>query len=91
MGSWSNVTEQEGKFVVKLPLELPKHTGSTAPLPQALMFWTMVSQFTFSGNVVSKKYDFQKTPEKFHRSLLKSIQILSYQKKMDARFLHSIS
>lgn len=32
------------------------------------MFWTMVSQFTFSGNVVSKKYDFRnprEVPQKF--------------------------
>lgn len=82
-GSSSNVTSQEGKFAVKLPLELPKHSGSTMPLPKALMFWTMVFQFTFSGNVVTEKYDFQKTPVKSNRLLLKSIQILSYQKKTD--------
>lgn len=55
------------------------------------MFWTMVFQFTFSGNVLSKKYDFQKTPEKSHRSLLKSVQILSYQKKVDAHLSPSVS
>jgi len=47
------------------------------------MFWPMVFRFTFSGNVVAEKYDFQKNPEKSSRLLLKSVQILSYQKKID--------
>lgn len=43
----------------------------------------MVFQFTASGNVGTEKYDFHKNPETSNRLLLKSVQILSYQKKID--------
>lgn len=76
-GFLSNVTSQEGKFAVKLHLELPEHTGSNTPLPKALMFRTRVFQFTFSGNVETENYIFQKNLEKPNRLLLKFVQTLS--------------
>lgn len=76
-GFLCNVTSQEGKFAVKLHLELPEHTGSNTPLPKALMLWTRVFQFMFSGNVVAEKYYFQKNSEKPNRLLLKFVQTSS--------------